>query len=501
MRVRAFYLRMALLAAAFGFLLWGFRELLFFQIPFLFRDPNEELSYGWYVPLFSLYVLWKERKELVTSLGEPDGWALVLMLPLFFLGFIGVRGLQVRFSIVSFVGLLFALPWAVFGRATARRILFPCLFLLFCLPLANFLDVFTVHLRLLATSTATTFLQGVGVDIVRRGTAIYAGDGSFAIDIAAPCSGLRSIFALMALTAGYAYFNQPTWLRRALLFALSVPLAVLGNVMRVITICLVGSLASADFATGFYHDYSGYIVFIVAIALMVLSGEVISWIWKRWGHADAVRTPRLQGDAVRTPRLRGSVVLWPILAVALVAVAMCFQGATPKTTLAEPPVVALADLAGYTVSNMPPAEAELKVLPADTRIEKRLYQEMSGHWYLVTLVVGGSEKGSIHRPELCLPSQGYLMTQPHSIDVQGAPWRHLTLAANTAGGHDLGFAYTFLNQEGFRTSSHVRRILRDVWDRSFLARIDRWAMVTVVSSRADERALARFLVHLEEGLR
>lgn len=281
MRSYALQVRVALLAVACGFLLWGFRELLFFQLPYIFRDPNEELSYGWYVPVFSLYVIWRERKELVASLGEPEWGGLALALPFLFLGFIGVRGIQVRFGIVAFIGLLLSVSWAFFGRATAKRVLFPCLFLLFCLPLANFLDVFTVHLRLLATTAATSILRGLGLGIVSRGTAIYAGDGSFAIDIAAPCSGLRSIFALMALTAGYAYFNQPTWLRRVALFALSVPLAVLGNVMRVVTICLVAAFASVDFATGFYHDYSGYIVFIVAIALMVLSGEVINWIARK----------------------------------------------------------------------------------------------------------------------------------------------------------------------------------------------------------------------------
>ena len=65
---------------------------------------------------------------------------------------------------------------------------------------------------------------------------VGAADGSFAIDVADPCSGLRSLFALMALTAGYAYFTQPTWLRRGILFAASVPIAILGNVARILSI-------------------------------------------------------------------------------------------------------------------------------------------------------------------------------------------------------------------------------------------------------------------------
>ena len=100
--------------------------------------------------------------------------------------------------------------------------------------------------------------------------------GSFAIDVADPCSGLRSLFALTALTAGYAYFNQPTWLRRGLLFALSVPIAVFGNVVRILTIVLVAACCSPDFATGFYHDYSGYVVFMAAILMMLGASAAIS---------------------------------------------------------------------------------------------------------------------------------------------------------------------------------------------------------------------------------
>lgn len=261
---------------AFVAMLVGFNSLLLHHAPDVFNDPKEDMSFGWYVPIFSLYVLWTEREKLIKSLGNPSWAGFFASLPFLFIAFLGVRGIQVRFEILAFVGLLVTLPWAFFGTKTAERMLFPALFLLFCIPLATFLDIVTVHLRLFATGMAYQILQGVGAAVVRTGTMLSASDGSFAIDIAAPCSGLRSIFALMALTAGYAYFNQPTWLRRAILFSMSIPLAILGNVMRILTICLVGTYASPDFATGFYHDYSGYVVFIVAIALMVGVGELIT---------------------------------------------------------------------------------------------------------------------------------------------------------------------------------------------------------------------------------
>ena len=269
-------IRTALFAVSFLAMLYGYWLMLSNHAPAMFASDIEDMSYAWYVPLFSLYVVWKERREIVASLGEPSMAGFLLALPSFAAGFLGIRGHQLRLEIVGFAGLVISLTWLYFGAKTMRRILFPALFLLFCMPLATFLDVVTVHLRIFSTGAAYAILKGFGADVVRQGTMLMSSTGSFAIDVADPCSGLRSLFALAALTAGYAYFNQPTWLRRGLLFALSVPIAVFGNVVRILTIVLVAACCSPDFATGFYHDYSGYVVFMAAIMMMLGASAAIS---------------------------------------------------------------------------------------------------------------------------------------------------------------------------------------------------------------------------------
>ena len=274
--IRCVAFRAVLLALTFASALWGYRLMFVDHLPTVFRSPLEDLSYGWFVPVFSAYVLWRERRELVASLGEPSFAGFLLLAPSFCIGFLGIRGHQVRFEILGLVGLLISLPWIFFGRETAKRVLFPVLFLLFCMPLHSFLDVVTIHLRQLAVSIAYAAMKGVGVEVVRQGTMLASPSGAFAIDVAEPCSGLRSLFAMTALTAGYAYFTQPTWLRRGALFALSVPIAIAGNVARILSIVLIAATCSPDFATGFYHDYSGYVVFLVAIALMVACGEFVT---------------------------------------------------------------------------------------------------------------------------------------------------------------------------------------------------------------------------------
>ena len=480
---------MAVVLAALG---WGFQAMLLHHAPDMFRAEIEDMSFGWYVPIFSLYVLWTERAKVRASLGAPSWGGLVFALPFLALGFLGVRGVQLRFEIVAFVGLIIAVPWAFFGRATAKAVLFPALFLLFCIPLATFLDVVTVHLRLLASSTAFAVARGLGADIVQQGTMVGAADGSFAIDVADPCSGLRSLFALMALTAGYAYFTQPTWPRRGILFAASVPIAILGNVARILSIVLVANYASSDFATGFYHDYSGFVVFAVAILLMVATGEAITKLFElKKGDVESNNQTIQTIQTIKQSSFSIRDFAIPSLAVALIVPVMFYQAATPDVVVAEAPRVSLGELPGFESEELGASEAELTVLPADTTIIKRRYVAPSGDWMVVSLVVGGKSKSSIHRPELCLPAQGFAMRNPRTHEVGGRDWRMIELSAKDS--PSCGFAYTFFNQEGYSTASHVARIFRDVLDRSVLNRIDRWVMVSVHASRADDRGLAWLL--------
>ena len=501
MMTREAKVRFGLMAVVLAAIAWGFNAMILHHAPDMFRAEIEDMSFGWYVPLFSLYVLWTERDKVLASLGSPSWAGLVFALPFLALGFLGVRGVQLRFEIVAFVGLLIAVPWAFFGRATAKAVLFPALFLLFCIPLATFLDVVTVHLRLLASSTAFAVARGLGADLVQQGTMVGAADGSFAIDVADPCSGLRSLFALMALTAGYAYFTQPTWLRRGILFAASVPIAILGNVARILSIVLVANYASSDFATGFYHDYSGFVVFAVAILLMVATGEAITRLFERGSDAlQPASDSRQSGGDCRQPTagLRiSSSLLVPAFAVFLVVPLMFYQAATPDVVVAEAPRLSLGELPGFESEELGASEAELTVLPADTTIIKRRYVAQNGDWMVVSLVIGGKSKSSIHRPELCLPAQGFAMRNPRTREVCGRDWRMIELSAKDS--PSFGFAYTFFNQEGYSTASHVARIFRDVLDRSILNRIDRWVMVSVHLSRADDAGIAWMLSQIPLG--
>lgn len=185
----------------------------------------------------------------------------------------------------------------------------------------------------------------------------------------------------------------------------------------------------------------------------------------------------------------------PFLVFAVVAAVMVWQQLTPETVLMPAPEIVYPEIAGMRWESLEMSDAERETLPKDTVIVRRRYIGADGHWYQVSAVVGGRSKSSVHRPELCLPGQGFQMSDPRTVLVGGTNWRRLTLMKG--GTPPSSFAYTFTNGTGFKTSSHLVRILTDVWDRSILGRIDRWVMLTVVSSRSDEAGFTRFLEQME----
>ena len=491
------------------FALYGFSGMFARAYAIFALAVEEDMSFAWFVPLFSIYVLWRQREAIASEVrkGAFSWVGFAMGIPFICLALLGTRGLQLRLEELGFIGLCVTLPWMFFGWRCARHFLFPAGYLLFCIPLATFLDIVTIHLRYLASGAAMVVLNGLGFDAVRDGTAVISrGARSFAVDVAEPCSGLRSLFALMALTAGYAYLNQPTWLRRGLLFVCSVPLAVIGNMVRIVSICLVASCVDQHIATGFYHDYSGYVVFIVAIALMVVVGEIIDRIFPCVETPDAVKADEESGSVVLegNPRYGVCGVASAVFAAAFYSSVFVFQAMTPAATVAKAPDVAFRPVEGCETDDerfaevQQVSEAERKILPKDTRIVKKMYVSRNGSQFLVACIIGGTSRASIHRPELCLPSQGYAMSNPRNFDVSGRPWH--VIDVKRAGDRPGMQAYTFFNQEGFRTASHTSRIFRDVIDRSVFNRVDRWVMVTVHASGANDGDLLEFLASLEATL-
>lgn len=228
-----------------------------------------DYAYGMFLPLASLAALWLRRREIAAAPRRAD-WrgALVVVLALV-LHWLGVLAQQARLSVAGLILLLWALPFLIYGWRLARWLLFPCGYLFLAIPL-NFIDSMTAPLRIFATVVSAALLNGFGLEVLRVGSGLFSGAAnSFAFTVAPECSGLRSLLAMTALMAFYAWYSQPVLWKKWGLFLCCIPVAVVANICRIILVVLVAAFWGQETAMGLWHDYSGYPIFLIGIALML----------------------------------------------------------------------------------------------------------------------------------------------------------------------------------------------------------------------------------------
>ena len=527
-------------------LLFSLSRSVLWWMAFVFREPREDMGHGWIVPLFSAALIWRRRRDLAAAVGAPSWRGFACVLLGLFLFWVGVRGDQVRISQIGLFWTLWSLSYAICGAAFARLMVFPTVFLLFTVPL-SFLDIFTVKLRFLTSALAAWLLNGIGIPVVRSGTGLHclAGEG-FNLDVADPCSGLRSIFALSALTAAYAYVTQKTLLKKWILFLCAVPVAILGNLVRIFSIAVVAKFCGQEVATGFYHDYSGYIVFLVGILAVM---QIAAWLQgpksKAGGTAADVQGPGTLNIGDNAPGLNLKMAFPAVLSVVMLAGTSIYLRTLPPP--AEEPADFIATVlpplrdyrpmypwfcqnehCGKVAETESPFEkpeacpscgatmasasiGELTILPSDTGFRKCHYYDALGDVYRVTVVINGKSRQSIHRPEVCLPAQGFSMENGHVVEFRldngsTLPMRCVDLRRrDSASSLRMGQGYYFVSGHDL-VASNLSRMLISIRDRAFRNRITRWAMVTLfceeplASTPEREKAVAAFLSQLEEAM-
>ena len=228
-----------------------------------------DYAYCRFLPLASLVALWWQRKAIAAAPKRPDWRGAPVVAFALGLHWIGVLAQQPRLSMAGLIVLLWGLPFLLYGTGVARRLLFPCGYLFLAIPL-NFIDSMTAPLRLFATAASGWILNGCGLEVQRVGSGLFSGAGNaFSFNVAPECSGLRSLLAMTALMAFYAWYSQKTLAKKWALFLFCIPVAVVANICRIILVVVVAAFFGQDTAMGLWHDYSGYPIFLISILLML----------------------------------------------------------------------------------------------------------------------------------------------------------------------------------------------------------------------------------------
>lgn len=256
---------------------------------------GEDWQHCYLVPLAIGAMVYFKRREL--RLEEMKGSLLGLAGVVLGLGIyaIGFRADNVYIGYASFQVLTGGLLLWFFGWKWMTHLFFAWAFLVFLYPLA-FLDNFVAFpLRMVMSETSVGVLNFIGIPAVKVGTAILSAPDAmagmktgeaFSVDVADPCSGIRSLFALMMVSALYGYFTQRGWWRKIVLFMSSAPLAVLGNLARILMLTVGTIMMGPEVAIGtlenptFFHMLAGYLVFAVALAGLLGIGWLLNADWR-----------------------------------------------------------------------------------------------------------------------------------------------------------------------------------------------------------------------------
>jgi exosortase B len=232
---------------------------------------TEQEGHGPLIIAASLWLVWESRERLARveiTAASVAGWtALLLGLVLMFLA----RTQDVlTFEVLSIIPVISGCTLLLAGWPTLRILAFPIGFLLFAVPVPDWLiDAATVPLKVFISNVVTQVLYTAGFPVAQNGVMIMV--GSYQLLVKDACSGMNSIFALSAIGVFYAHvFRWRQKIRSLMLLAAIVPITIVANFIRVLSLVLMAYYAGPDLLEGPVHDLTGIGLFIVAVILLFL---------------------------------------------------------------------------------------------------------------------------------------------------------------------------------------------------------------------------------------
>ena len=258
-------------------------------IPWRILDSDE--AHSWFLPLVVLALMWYRRTDLL-ALPKRVWWPSGLVLLAGILLHVGGYMIQqARVSVVGFFVGLYGIMGLLWGWRWLRAILFPFSLLAFCVPMGSAAEPITFPLRLLATRiTAGLCHTLLGINVVQNGTQLFDAAGSYSYEVAAACSGIRSLTAILAFGVIYGYLAFGTTWRRLAVVGAGFPLAVVANVFR-LTLIVLAAEAFGQKAGDYVHQSPWFSLapYVPAIGGILLLGN-----WVREGKRKPAKIEELQ---------------------------------------------------------------------------------------------------------------------------------------------------------------------------------------------------------------
>ncbi|MFY9168594.1 MAG: exosortase [Desulfomonilia bacterium] len=241
---------------------------------------NEDYNHGFLIIPVSAYLVWRRRRQLMRLPlhSSPLGIVLLALWAAFYL--LGTGAQILMFECCSLI--LFLLGTLLFtaGVHFTRAVLFPVVFLIFMLPVpAEVYTVLTSPLQAVTTGLSAHILNLIDIPVLREGNLIHL--PNYSMQVAVACSGIRSLISIITLSLLMGYLLFSSNVERALLILLSVPVAMIGNILRITTAGLIVYRFSPGLAEGYSHTLAGMVTFSFAFVFLLGGVFLVRWIERK----------------------------------------------------------------------------------------------------------------------------------------------------------------------------------------------------------------------------
>jgi exosortase len=259
---------------------------------------DDNYSHGFLIVPLALYFAWERRARLAAVAYQPNWVGLVLVIGSLGMLVAGTLGAELFVSRVSIIFLIAGTVLFTAGFDALRILVFPIAFLFLMVPPpAIIFNQIAFPLQLLASRFGEATLQALSIPVLREGNVITLANTS--LEVAEACSGIRSLISLLTLGIVYGYFVDPRISVRTMIALSTIPIAIVANGIRVAGTGVAAHYYGNEAAEGFFHTFSGWIVFIVAFALLYLVATIIIKVAPSRIDATPTSTPPLTSEMVR----------------------------------------------------------------------------------------------------------------------------------------------------------------------------------------------------------
>lgn len=233
---------------------------------------NEDMGHGFFVPAVAGYLIWQQRDDLMKIPATANWWGLAIVILGGAQSIAATLGVEMFLARSALILTLVGAVWMLGGTAMLKKLAFPLFLLCFMIPLpAVIFNTLTFPLQIIASQLAEISLRLLGVPIVREGNVLELPSGP--LSVVEACSGIRSLLSLTFLSLIYGCFFEKSRVMRVILFIATLPIAILANAGRV-TITGILAEIKPELAKGFFHESTGWVIFMLALGILLLFHQV-----------------------------------------------------------------------------------------------------------------------------------------------------------------------------------------------------------------------------------